>query len=183
MDNRIEAMKHEYNRWFRRYSWSWFVTLKITSGMPSKRRANQMFERWISDLRRSEGTKNFRWVRVLEKGGSGQNLHFHVLIGGLRNRLKHWESQWEELGGEGLIGKFDPDKEAILYMTKEMDDSGNLDIDFCLPHQKQSISPVEPCRRIENEITVQIEEIPGRRKQSRCALRKLTEAKNDQFAC
>ena len=72
----------------------------------------------------------------MERGGSGQNLHFHVLVGGLRNRLRHWESHWNELGGEALIGKFDPDKEGILYLMKEMDDSGYLDIDFSLPDHK-----------------------------------------------
>jgi hypothetical protein len=164
MEDRTEGLKQEYKRWLRRYSWAWFGTLKITSGMPSKRRANQMFERWISELRRTEGAEDFRWVRVLEKGGSGQNLHFHVLVGGLRNRRKHWEAEWIQLGGEALIGKFDPAKEAILYMTKEMNDSGNLDIDFCLPNRKQSVPPVEPRRRIENEITVQVEEIPRTKK-------------------
>jgi hypothetical protein len=143
MADRTERLKHEYNDWLRRYSWSWFVTLKITSGIPSERRAKEMFARWISDLRRDEGTEHFRWVRVMERGGSGQNLHFHVLVGGLRNRRQHWESQWKQMGGEALIGKFDPAKEAILYITKEMDDSGNLDIDFCLPDQKQTKTQAE----------------------------------------
>lgn len=144
---RTERLKQEYNRWLRRYSWAWFGTLNITSGMPSERRAKELFAQWISDLRRSEGAEDFRWVRVMERGGSGQNLHFHVLVGGLRNRRKHWESQWEELGGEALIGKFDPDKEAILYMMKEMDDRGNLEIDFCLPNHKQSVPSARPSRR------------------------------------
>ena len=142
--DRIETLKREYDRWFRHYSWAWFGTLKIASGMPSERRAKDLFRQWISDLRRSEGTEDFRWVRVMERGATGQNLHFHVLVGCLRNRRQHWESQWEELGGEALIGKFDPDKKAILYMTKEMDDSGNLDIDFRLPDQKQSVPQGRP---------------------------------------
>jgi hypothetical protein len=103
MEDRTERLKQEYNRWLRGFSWSWFATLKITSGIPSERRAKELFDRWISDLRRSEGSKTFRWFRVLERGGSGQNLHFHLLVGGFRNRLKHWERRWNMLGGNALI--------------------------------------------------------------------------------
>jgi integrase len=74
MEDQTEILKHEYNRWLRRQSWSWFATLKITSGIPSERRAKEFFDRWISDLRRSEGSKTFRWFRVLEHGGSGYDL-------------------------------------------------------------------------------------------------------------
>jgi hypothetical protein len=145
-EDRTETLKHEYDDWLRLFTWAWYATLKIRSGIPSERRAKRMFAQWISDLRRSEGTKNFRYFRVMEKGGSGQNLHFHVLIGGLRDgsRLKHWESQWNELGGDALIGKFDPDKNGILYMLKEMDDDGNLDIDFSLPRREQSAHSAGP---------------------------------------
>jgi len=36
--------------------------------------SQEFFDRWISDLRRSEGSKTFRWFRVLEHGGSGYDL-------------------------------------------------------------------------------------------------------------
>jgi hypothetical protein len=149
LEDRTETLKQEYSRWLRRYSWSWFVTLKITSGIPSERRAKKLFNEWISELRRQEGTRNFRWVRVMERGGSGNNLHFHVLIGGLRNRMRRWELQWNGLGGDALIGKFDSDKDGILYMMKEMDVDGNLDIDFSLPRREQSGPSAMPSRREE----------------------------------
>jgi hypothetical protein len=46
-------------------------------------------------------------------------------------------------------------------MTKEMDDSGNLDIDFCLPNQKQSVPSVRPSRRIEKTINLMVEQVDG----------------------
>jgi hypothetical protein len=45
-----------------------------------------------------------------------------------------------------LIEKFNPDKEPILYLTKEMDDRGDLDIDFSLPRRRRSEASSMPPR-------------------------------------
>lgn len=133
--DKTEQAIQEYRRWLDGYRWSWFGTLKVTSGFPSDRRAQKMFLTWISQLEKTEGSTDFRWVRVLERGRRGTNRHFHVLIGGLRNRRTEWAEKWNSIGGDALITAYDPDREGILYMLKTMDENGDLDLDFKLPKQ------------------------------------------------
>jgi hypothetical protein len=128
-----ETQIQAYKKWLDKQSWAWFATLKINSGKPSVRRAKQLFERWIAELGAREGGPDFRFARVLEKGSLGNNPHFHVLIGGLRNRIQDWTERWETLGGEALIKRFDPERGGIFYILKEMDNDGNLDLDISLP--------------------------------------------------
>jgi hypothetical protein len=61
------------------------------------------------------------------------NPHLHVLIGGLRNRMRTWESHWAEAGGDAMIQRFDPTQLGILYMLKQTDSRGHLDIELELP--------------------------------------------------
>jgi hypothetical protein len=131
--DRREQVIQEYRRWLDQFGWDLYCTLKITSGRPSDRRAKQMFERWITNVERMEGGNRFRWARVMEKGLTGNNRHFHVLIGGLRNRTRFWERRWNNLGGSALITPFDANQQGILYMLKSADQNGDIDIDFKLP--------------------------------------------------
>jgi hypothetical protein len=137
MDKREELIR-EYDRWLRTFSWNWYATLKFTSGLPSDRRAISVFNKWAFDLKRLEGASEFRWVRVMEKGWCGSNCHFHVLIGGLRNRPQHWASRWNALGGNALIQAFHPEQDGIKYILKTMNEDGELDIDFELPAGDQT---------------------------------------------
>jgi len=138
MKDKREKTIQEYRQWLETYSWDWFATLKVTSGIPSKRRAEQLFDKWISDLRQAEGNKEFRWFRVLECRPDGSNLHFHVLVGGLSSPRKLWQKRWNDLGGDALITPYDPDKQGILYLLKGTDNRGNLDCDFELPPAERS---------------------------------------------
>jgi RNA recognition motif. (a.k.a. RRM, RBD, or RNP domain) len=92
-----------------------------------------MFDAWISRLRQAEGADDFRWFRVLERGSGGNNIHFHVLIGGLRDREKFWAQKWNALGGDGRITPYDSERDGILYLLKGMGDDGDLACDFLLP--------------------------------------------------
>ena len=149
MTDKREVAIQEWRRWLEEFRWTWFCTLKITSGIPSTRRAKQMCENWISELRRDEGGKDFRWFWVLERGADGSNLHFHLLVGGLRNRMKLWETRWKDLGGNAVITKFDPDQKGILYILKDMDTEGNIDCDFQLgePDSKTKLRTEDLPRR------------------------------------
>jgi RNA recognition motif. (a.k.a. RRM, RBD, or RNP domain) len=137
MESMREAQIQAYLRWFKKYRWAWFCTLKITSGIPSDRRARDSFDNWISELRQLEAGEDFRWARVLERGPTGGNRHFHILVGGLRNRLKFWGERWNELGGDALISRYDPEQNGILYLLKSMSERGDLEIDFELPEEKK----------------------------------------------
>src|SRR5437868_991935 len=128
-----ELAIQEYAKWLGGYRWDWFGTLKITSGIPSDGAAKKMVTRWISELGQREGGRNFRWACVLERGALGNNRHLHVLVGGLRNRRKHAERRWRDLGGDALIDVYDSSRKGILYMLKSMGDNGDLEIDLKLP--------------------------------------------------
>jgi hypothetical protein len=133
MEDQAERAIQSYKNWIEQFSWNWIGTLKMTSGAPSKRRLKLLFKAWITALRNEQGGKGFRWVSVLEYGRMKTNPHLHVLIGGLRNRMRTWESHWAELGGDAMIRRFDPTQLGILYMLKQTDSRGHLEIELELP--------------------------------------------------
>jgi hypothetical protein len=146
MTDKREVAIQAWARWIRRYQWSWFCTLKVTGGIPSERRAKQLFGQWIKELKESEGGPRFRWVRVLERGPIAETLHFHVLVGGLRKRHLKWGERWEEIGGNALISTYDDTRDGVLYMLKEMNAAGDLDIDFKLPNSAEEVKTGRPPR-------------------------------------
>jgi hypothetical protein len=125
-----DQLRVGYEEWLSEYTWNWFITLKLTTGRPSKRRPVKLFHKWIERLKKEEGSKNFRWVCVREHGSQDDNPHLHILVGGLRSRRQRWERRWKQLGGDADIQWFDPQKNAINYMLKSMDSEGDLDIDY-----------------------------------------------------
>jgi hypothetical protein len=162
MRDRAEETIQSYRAWLDQFSWSWIATLKLTSFAPSKRRLKILFNAWIAALRNEEGGKDFRWAAVFEPGRMGTNPHFHVLIGGLRNRMKSWEARWTELGGEALIHRFDPDQKGILYLLKTTDSDGNLDIDMELPKFGSDDDQEVESLRAEPATTLRVEGINER---------------------
>jgi hypothetical protein len=130
MNDRREVAIQGYREWLDRFRWSWFATLKVTSGFPSDRKARRMFESWIAELEARDGASDFRWAAVLEKGADGTNRHLHVLVGGLRNRRQFWTEQWDRRGGQALIEPYDSSRNGILYLLKSTTDDGDLGIEF-----------------------------------------------------
>jgi hypothetical protein len=136
IDRREQAIQG-YRQWLEEFRWDLYCTLKVTSGRPSDRHAKSLFDRWIKDVEKTDGGGRFRWVRVMERGLTGNNRHFHVLIGGLRNRTKFWERKWHDLGGNALITPFDAKQKGILYMLKSVYGNGDVDIEFDLPARRK----------------------------------------------
>lgn len=134
VNDQRERSIQSYREWLEKFSWNWMGTLKLTSGIPSKLRAEKLFTNWITNLNREEGGDDFRWFRVLERGAGGNNLHFHVLVGGLRNRRSLWTRKWNDLGGDALITPFDAGKKGVLYLLKSVGNDGDLDSDCNLPY-------------------------------------------------
>ncbi len=132
----VEELNNRYIAWFSQYEWRWFITQKITNGRPSKTRAIALSDQWLDELGKTEGSPHFRWVRVLERGKNGDHLHFHLLVGGFRNRMAHWGRRWEELGGDVLIENYNSEEGGIAYLLKGMKRNGDIDIDFKLPKRK-----------------------------------------------
>jgi len=123
-----------YKEWLSQYRWIWFGTLTF-SGYPSLRKATRIFDKFINEIREKHGTRDFRWIRVTEHGADGNNLHFHVLIGGL-----HLQSgdrymamlRWQELAGESLITSFASHRNGIYYILKTLRPGVDFEIDFLL---------------------------------------------------
>ena len=130
MEDIRERTIQSYREWLQQYQWSWFGTLKSTSGFPSENKAKKRFDDWIANLRRTDGGGDFRWFRALERGIGGTNIHFHTVIGGLRNRPSFWQKRWDDLGGEALITRYDPEKKGILYILKDVSRDGDSNFDF-----------------------------------------------------
>ena len=138
-DTREQKIQEIASR-LQQYSWDWSGTLRMTA-IPSDRQALTIFDQWVSGMRRLDGGPSFRFFRVLERGIAGGNRHFHILIGGLRNRRRYWQQKWNDLGGDALITRYDPDKKGILYMLKGMDEDGYLNFDCDLPSDEAQPVP------------------------------------------
>ena len=99
MSKRRELIE-SYADWFGAYSWDWWGTLTFP-GHPRRSKAIRAFDQWIKVLKKEQGTTEFRWVRVTETGAYGDNLHFHVLIGGLKKQAKSFpgigRALWEQI--------------------------------------------------------------------------------------
>ena len=120
MDNRRELVE-SYAEFLMAFDWEWFGTMTFR-GYSGSSKAKRLFEKWINELQEKAGGPEFRWFRVTEKGQSGTNNHFHVLIGGLepKNQRARWARRWEVIAGPARIEPYDPDQDGIYYMLKTL---------------------------------------------------------------
>ena len=131
---RSEELVEAYNAWLSTFDWDWFATLTFR-GIPSMAKARRCFHTWITELEGDERTPDFKWIRVTERGAYGSNIHFHVLVGGLRAAKRFaWTVRWRELAGEAVITDFDSHQGGIRYVVKTVRPNCKFDIDFNLDH-------------------------------------------------
>jgi hypothetical protein len=133
-ETRTQRLISGYQEWLSTYHWNWFGTLTFR-GYPSIAKAVRLFNRWITEIEKTYGTKNFRWFRITERGSDGQNGHFHVLIGGLHLlpacRFKAM-FRWQELAGEAQIASFMAHQKGIFYILKTIRPGKDPEIAFRL---------------------------------------------------
>jgi hypothetical protein len=153
-EHREESIQ-AYAKWLKQYNWAWFGTLRIMSGVPADTCAWSLFDEWIAELRRVEGGPEFRFFCVLERGTLTRHRHFHVVVGGFRNRREEAASRWNWLGGDALLQRYDPQKNGLLYLLKSMTGDGNLEMKFQLPRlgrefaaAPEGVFPSEPTPEI-----------------------------------
>ena len=141
-----EELVEGYEAFFLRYPWSIFGTLTFGS-KPDSFIANNIFRRWIDEVDEGcpsvnlpwrsiykKATGTLRWVRVTETGKFGDHLHYHVLLGGLRNSSKYpLLLLWNDLAGDAVISYFNPRRNGIRYMLKTVEPGRHFEIDFQLP--------------------------------------------------
>jgi len=121
-----------YSDWLSRYNWCWFATLTFR-GYPPLSKAHRCFRRWITEIEKQDGDPDFRWVRVTERGAYGANIHFHVLVGGLRCGSKFpWILRWEQLAGHAWITYFVRCRGGAGYVVKTACPGRDFEIDFKL---------------------------------------------------
>jgi hypothetical protein len=132
-----ERLLDDYERWLLRFTWSIWGTLTFR-GSPSTSKATRVFDGWISEIRKLDGKKGFRWVRVTEMGAFGDNVHFHILLGGLRDGSKFpWMLRWEKLAGTAELHYFDSSLGGLRYLLKSVEPGKDFAIDFSLPPQEK----------------------------------------------
>jgi hypothetical protein len=120
---------NEFSNWLRTFQWLWFATLTFRPSFSAAQRRWRL-RLWVSELQAELGTEDFQWFGVPEDGCTGQDRHYHILVGGLRNwhagkRLR-WMKRWNRLCGDALIAKFNPNAGGISYVLKNV---GPNDID------------------------------------------------------
>jgi hypothetical protein len=121
-------------------SWDWFATL-TSRGYPSRTQVLRRFNRWITELEKEQGTDQFKFVRVIETGACRNNVHIHLLVGGLKKQAQlfpgEWRDRWEEISGRAAIVRYDPERAGVFYMLKMLDPARDFDIDLRLPAQSE----------------------------------------------
>ncbi len=139
-----------------RYRWCWFGTLTFR-GYPPLRKAHRLFHAWITELRDEDGAKDFHWFRVTERGAYGDNIHFHVLVGGLRNGSKYpWMVRWNELAGDALLTYHHRSGGAAKYIVKTVRPDRDFECDFDLSRadrKQKSSGPNKKANRNAREET------------------------------
>ena len=73
-----------------------------------------------------------------ENGDGG--LHFHVLVGGLKDDLvaERWEVLWMQIAGDAVIETFDPSRNGIRYLLKSVRQPREFEFDAKLPQAKDA---------------------------------------------
>jgi hypothetical protein len=132
-----EKLIGAYEEWLSEYDWSLIGTLTFRES-PSSSRADRIFRRWISEIKQKDGTDRFHWVRVTEHGAFGDNLHYHVVIGGLQHDSEWWPwvLRWDKLAGSAEISSYLPNAGGLLYMLKTARPGRDFEIDFDLGTRK-----------------------------------------------
>ena len=130
-----EQLVQEYHDWISQHEWNWIGTLTFR-GYPSRKKAQTKFEQWVSELQKKEGGSKFRYIQVTETGSYKDNIHFHILIGGLRPSAPKftgpWIERWEQLAGDAEIDDYDPDGNYVYYMLKDLKADHDFDINIRL---------------------------------------------------
>lgn len=126
----VEKLREGYLEWLSWYKWQWFATLTFR-GSPSFSKADRIFRLWIDEIRSAVGTGYFSWFRVTERGAFSDNLHFHLLVAGMRDSSKwHWFFRWEELAGEADIAYFISSGGALEYSLKTLRTDADFEVEY-----------------------------------------------------
>ena len=130
-----QEWRDEMENWLESFAWKWFCSLTFRPGL-SPAQAHWRLNKWADELRAALGTTDFEWLAVPELGRTGEDFHFHVLIGGLcdwhapeRQEFMH---RWNKLAGDALITVFKPGIGGVRYVLKDIGPDDMDKIEFHL---------------------------------------------------
>jgi hypothetical protein len=116
------------------FSWDWFCSLSYRPYYSTPHR-RALLHQWIKEVRSNWGTESFGWFAVPERGKTGNDFHYHVLICGLQDvdaghRLQAMKL-WHDLAGDALITDYSGDS-GIVYILKEAGHNSMDEVEFDL---------------------------------------------------
>jgi hypothetical protein len=130
----------ELTLWLEEYPWQWLCSLTFRPYFRLGQRKARM-RKWMEELKEELGTSDFSIVAVPELGTTGDDYHFHALVGGLSawyaaERLD-WMKRWRRLSGDARIDPYQPNKGGIAYVLKNVgpDDFDEIEFDLS-PHTR-----------------------------------------------
>jgi len=134
MDNELD-WRDAWATWWEGLPWKWMCTLTFRPGLLESQ-ARWRLRKWASELRDALGTDDFEWIGIPELGRTGDDFHFHVLIGGLKNwhaseRLE-WMRRWHKIAGDARIDVYDPNLRGVRYVLKYLEPNDMDLIEFHL---------------------------------------------------
>jgi hypothetical protein len=127
--------RKDLENWLDGFAWLWFCSMTFRPGLKPKQ-ARWRLDIWLETLRNDLGTADFSFVAVREFGKTGQDLHYHLLIKGLRR--SHYDERldfmrrWSKLAGDARIDPYKPGTGGIAYILKDLDQSRPEDLEFNL---------------------------------------------------
>jgi hypothetical protein len=133
----------EMTEWLEIFPWQWFATLTSRPGL-SQAQVRRRLLWWAEELGDALGTEKFEWLGVPEKGSTGMDFHYHVLVAGLdaevgaAERLS-WMRRWFKLAGDARIEDFKADSGGVRYILKHVKPQDVDDMEFHVVSQTQQL--------------------------------------------
>jgi len=123
--------------WLAPFPWNLFCTLTFRPYFTVRRR-QELMRGWIKDVKRERS--NVNWIAVPEHGRTGNDYHFHVLIGGLPDVSAHERLHLMNLwtSGDALITEFRPGESGITYILKDAGPETEIEFEISEHSRMQS---------------------------------------------
>jgi hypothetical protein len=89
------------------YEWKGFGTLTF-EGFIRFPQSRRLFDRWAREIRKPVVPHFLNWFAVIEHDRWGDDVRFHVLVGGSQISFQpHWITLWQDLsGGDGTFSDY-----------------------------------------------------------------------------
>ena len=139
----VAEWREEMTTWLEEYPWQWFGSLTFRPYFTIGQRKARL-RRWKDALKSELGTTDFDFIGIPELGKTGDDYHYHSLVGGLSawhaaERLD-WMKRWGRLSGDARIETYQPNKGGMAYVLKNVgpEDFDEIELDLSSHTRLQS---------------------------------------------